>query len=78
MTTDTILRERGMSVLVKNLGMVEAERFIMLMNREPFDYTKWRVDLFENETVDEIFAEGQEYIESLPISEESGHNCEIL
>ena len=29
-------------MLINNLGMVEAERFIMLIQREPFDYTKWQ------------------------------------
>ncbi len=33
---------RGMDVLIKALGSVEAERFIMMMNREAGDYTEWR------------------------------------
>jgi hypothetical protein len=27
----------GMEILAKNLGLVEAERFIMLIQKEPFD-----------------------------------------
>ena len=38
--TDDKLRADGFAVLVKALGDVNAERFIMLMNREPFDYTE--------------------------------------
>ena len=38
--TDTILLNAGMKVLIDNLGLVEAEQFIYLMNKEPFDYTK--------------------------------------
>jgi hypothetical protein len=34
--------------LSKHLGLVEAERFIMLIQREPFDYTKWQENLFED------------------------------
>lgn len=45
--TDTLIREKGMKVLVEQLGYVEAERFIMLMNREPFDYTSWREENLE-------------------------------
>ena len=30
------------------LGDVEAERFIALIQREPFDYTKWRQELDED------------------------------
>ena len=53
--TDDKLRADGFSVLVKALGDVNAERFIALMNREPFDYTEWRRDnLFVGETVDSL------------------------
>ena len=53
--TDDKLRADGFTVLVKALGDVNAERFIMLMNREPFDYTEWRKDnLFVGETVDSL------------------------
>ncbi len=52
---DDKLRADGFTVLVKALGDVNAERFIMLMNREPFDYTEWRRDnLFVGETVDSL------------------------
>lgn len=53
--TDDKLRADGFTVLVRALGDVNAERFIMLMNREPFDYTEWRKDnLFVDETVDSL------------------------
>jgi hypothetical protein len=54
MKTDTIIRNDGMNVLLKNLGLVETERFIMLIQKEPFDYTKWQEDLFENLNIEEI------------------------
>ena len=31
-----------MDVLVKNPGVLNAERFIALILKEPFDYTEWR------------------------------------
>ena len=40
MKTDTLIRNEGMEILAKNLGLVEAERFIMLIQKEPFD--SWR------------------------------------
>lgn len=53
--TDNELRVRGFSVLVQAFGDVNAERFITLVNREPFDYTEWRKDnLFVGETVDSL------------------------
>ena len=43
---------KGLSVLIDNLGNVEAERFVSLMNREAGDYTEWRrKHLYTDETV---------------------------
>ena len=53
--TDNELRISGFTVLVQAFGDVNAERFIALMNREPFDYTEWRREnLFVGETVDSL------------------------
>ena len=57
MKTDTEIRTTGLKLLVKGLGRVEAERFISLILREPFDYTKWQRDLFGDKTVQEISEE---------------------
>ena len=46
MLTDTMLKTEGMRILAENLGWFEAERFIALMLREPFDYTEWQRDLY--------------------------------
>lgn len=54
MMTDTEIRSKGLEVLAKHLGDVEAERFIALIQREPFDYTKWRQGLDEDLSVEEI------------------------
>ena len=56
MMTDTEIRIKGAEALRSSLGVVEAERFISLILREPFDYTKWRQDLFENSTIEEVSA----------------------
>lgn len=54
MMTDTEIRSKGLEILAKHLGDVEAERFIALIQREPFDYTKWRQGLDEELTIEEI------------------------
>ena len=41
MITDTEIKTKGFQILAQSLGNVEAERFIALIQREPFDYTKW-------------------------------------
>jgi len=54
MQAEMTLRNEGMKVLIDNLGPVEAERFISLIIREPFDYTEWQRDLFNNMSVKEL------------------------
>ena len=45
--TDAIVKVDGMKVLLERLGKVDTERFISLIIREPFDYTKWQEGLFD-------------------------------
>ena len=61
MRTDTIIRNEGTQLLMDNLGLVEAERFIMLIQKEPFDYTKWQENLFENMSIEEINQKAADY-----------------
>jgi len=61
MKTNTVLRDRGMRVLAEQLGLVEAERFIALIRREPFDYTEWRQGLFEDVPLDTFLQNAQNY-----------------
>jgi hypothetical protein len=60
MYTETVLRAKGMRLLIDHLGNVEAERFIMLMNREPFDYTQWQQDMFTDMSVRELSSAAME------------------
>lgn len=52
--TDSEIKQRGLGALIAALGEVDAERFIMLINREPFDYTKWQKNIFPNLSVEEL------------------------
>ena len=54
MYSEVALRSKGMKILIDNLGKVEAERFIALMIREPFNYTEWQSGLFEGMSVREL------------------------
>ncbi len=54
MRTDTEIRVQGLRALVDALGIVEAEKFISLILREPFDYTKWQQNLWHDRSVAEI------------------------
>jgi len=59
--TDTVLRDAGMRILAEQLGLVEAERFIALLRREPFDYTEWRQDLYKDVPLDSFLKNAQKY-----------------
>ncbi len=65
MMTDTEIKLKGVKTLIKALGIVEAERFIALMSREPFDYTEWQRNLWANESIKEISQKAMEYRKSL-------------
>jgi hypothetical protein len=54
MITNTEIKVKGLQILTKSLGLVEAERFIALIQQEPFAYTKWRDGFFEDLFVEEI------------------------
>ena len=54
MKVDSEIKMLGFEVLNKHLGIVDTERFIALIQREKFDYTKWRENLFEGLTGQEI------------------------
>jgi len=54
MMTDTELRVKGAQILAQYLGDIEMERFIALIQREPFDYTGWRQGMNENESIEAI------------------------
>ena len=54
MITDTEIKMLGVKALTDALGEVNAEKFISLILREPFDYTKWQRQLWEDRSVEEI------------------------
>ena len=54
MITDKEIKAKGFQLLVQYLGAIEAERFVALIQKEPFDYTKWRQDLDEDLGLEEI------------------------
>ena len=65
MISDTVIKQKGFEVLKEKLGIVEMERFIMLINREKFDYTKWRKELFEDMDLSELSNKADEFSKGL-------------
>ncbi len=60
-----ILKNNGMRILAEQLGLVEAERFIVLLRREPFDYTEWQRNLFADVPLDKLLADAARQREQL-------------
>ncbi len=65
MRTDIEIKKDAFQALATKLNPVEVERFVAIINREKFDYTKWRQGLFEDMSIDEISAAAQKYSNSL-------------
>lgn len=62
MKADAVVKQEGLRVLINTLGYVDAERFIMLINKEPFNYTEWRRNhLDQNMSVRELSAAAEAY-----------------
>jgi len=58
--TDTVLKQSVLKHLIENFGHVQTERFISLMNKEPFDYTEWQRDLYEDMSIEELSQKAME------------------
>jgi hypothetical protein len=54
MITDTEIKTAGFRALFAALGDVQAEKFIALVQREPFDYTRWQRTLWPDKSIEEI------------------------
>ena len=54
MMTDTEIRAKGVQILAQYLGDIEMERFIALIQREPFDYTQWRQNIDADDSIEDI------------------------
>jgi len=46
----------GLQLLREHLGVIETEIFITKVTRKGFDYTQWRKSLYEDMSLDELFA----------------------
>jgi hypothetical protein len=65
----TAIISAGMSVLLETLGVIETEIFITTIGKNSFDYTKWRENLWENLTLEELFAQTAEIDASYTVPE---------
>ena len=59
--TENELKIQGVNALIQFFGEVNAERFISLIKREPFDYTEWQRNLWNNRSGEEISEMAMEF-----------------
>ena len=55
------LLDRGMKCLRDGLGDIDSEEFISIIIRERFDYTKWRENLYDGMSMEELLDAAAEY-----------------
>ncbi|MGN0604526.1 MAG: hypothetical protein ACI4I2_11170 [Oscillospiraceae bacterium] len=66
MRNTTVIMNDAMNCLIRNLGIVETEVFISNLIREPFDYTKWQHEKFDDATLDDFCNQAVEYCKNNP------------
>jgi hypothetical protein len=57
--TNEALLERGLSLLVSQLGPVQTLEFTAMVSRHQFDYQRWREGLFDGLSVDNLAAQAK-------------------
>jgi hypothetical protein len=65
MRADSIIKQAGFQALREKLDIVELERFIVLLNRNKFDYTEWRKPLFEDISLEQLALDAEQYSQTL-------------
>jgi hypothetical protein len=56
----------GMKLLRENLGLIECEIFLANIKQDRFDYTKWRENLYEDMSLDELMDSATAYMREHP------------
>lgn len=65
MKTETEIRMEGMRALIGTLGLIEAERFLIAVSRDRFDYTEWRRHNLSQLSVEQFALAANEIAEQL-------------
>ena len=61
MLTETEIKKKGFEALFDALGDLGVEKFVSLLIREPFDYTKWNQELWQEKSLEQISKEAMDY-----------------
>lgn len=66
MTSTAEIMDKGVSILLKNMGALETEHFISVLIREQVDYTKWQREHFDGVSSDEFYNAAVEFDKTHP------------
>jgi hypothetical protein len=69
MKTEAEIRMVGMQALINALGLVEAERFMMAVSRDRFNYTEWRRHGLPEMSLDALAQAANRYAEELNLKQ---------
>jgi len=62
--SEKVLYYIGMNALLEKLGKADAERFVALIIKEPFDYTNWQQNILEDLSVRELSKIANEFVKN--------------
>ena len=65
MRSDYEICDDGLKLLFSKMDILEAEKFIILMKQDKFDYTQWRKNLWEDKSLEDICRQGDEFSKKL-------------
>jgi len=72
MGNTAVIMEKGINVLLKNLGVLDTEQFISTLLKEPFDYTQWSRKHYEDVDLHEFNMRAVEYDRKNPVQQTPG------
>ena len=67
MGNTAVIMEKGINVLLENLGVLDTEQFISSLLKEPFDYTEWSRKHYENVDLHEFNMRAVAYDRKNPV-----------
>ena len=67
MSNTAIVMEKGINILLENLGVLDTELFISTLLKEPFDYTEWSRKHYSNVNLHEFNKRAVEFDKNNPV-----------
>ncbi|GAB6391492.1 MAG: hypothetical protein MdMp014T_0865 [Treponematales bacterium] len=76
MRSTAVIMKEGIECLIKTFGAFETEIFVTNLLKEPFDYTKWQREYFEQYSLEELNQKAVQYNKAHPFRGKAGVKLE--